>query len=170
MMSAVLASLSARSMPSGSGMTRAVDPQKSLQPKTHGCVPVSAAHPRLTFCSTLIQSVTIMACVIRRSLREANHCIACVTSLSFMIRLEVVTPQHHCLCVQSFHLVWLWIPNQTDPLWLSCLWKSRCHVACPWLRRVFVFCIGFYPSWSFVAVLAEVLWQHSLVIGLRKLN
>ena len=35
-------------IPTDSGMSRAVDPQKSLQPKiVHGCVPVRAAHSRL---------------------------------------------------------------------------------------------------------------------------
>ena len=35
-------------IPTDSGMSRAVDPQKSLQPKTvHGCVPIRASHFRL---------------------------------------------------------------------------------------------------------------------------
>ena len=52
-----------------SGIPRAADPQKSLQPKTvHGCVPVGAAHSKGgDLCRRFIESVRKMACVIRVS-------------------------------------------------------------------------------------------------------
>ena len=43
------------------------------------------------FCRRFIESVRMMACVICASRWEANHCIACVTASTSMVRLEVVT-------------------------------------------------------------------------------
>ena len=87
--SAVFASLICAFIPTDFGMPRAVDIQKSLQPKTvHGCVPVGATHSR-----RFIGSVRMMTCV----LQEASHCIACVTASISMVRPEVVT-----LCVKKY--------------------------------------------------------------------
>ena len=50
----------------------------------------------------------------------------------------------NCLCAQYFHPAWLWTPNQTGPLWLSRLCRSRCHVACCWLQQAFVLLHWFF--------------------------
>ena len=100
-----------------------------------------------------IESVRMMACAICASRWEASHCIACVTASMSMARLWSWLRGHHCLRVQSFHAAWPWTPNLTGPLWLSRPCRSRCHVACCWLRRAFVFCTDF-SSWLFTAVRA----------------
>ena len=41
--------------------------------------------------------------------------------------------------IQSSHPAWPWSPNQTGPLWLIRLCRSRCHLACCWLQQAFVF-------------------------------
>ena len=41
----------------------------------------------------------------------------------------------HCFRVQSFNRVWPWTPNRAATLWLSRPCRSRCHVACCWLRQ-----------------------------------
>ena len=52
-------------IPTDSGVSRAVDPQKPLQSKTmHGCVAVGAANSRLHLCSRLTESVKVILCVI----------------------------------------------------------------------------------------------------------
>ena len=43
------------------------------------------------FCRMVIESMNMMACVIRAWRWEASHCIACVTASTSMVRLEVVT-------------------------------------------------------------------------------
>ena len=72
-------------------------------PSKTGCLPVGAAHPRLavcqsrqpiqdsTFCSRFIESARMLACVICASCWEVSHCIACVTTSTSMVGLEVVT-------------------------------------------------------------------------------
>ena len=60
-------------IPTDSGMPRAVDPQKSLQPKT--CVAVCQSGqpiPDSNFCSRFVESVRTMACVICAPCWEAS--------------------------------------------------------------------------------------------------
>ena len=82
--------------------------------------------PDSTFCRRFIESVRMMACVIRASRWEASHCIACVTASTSMVRLEVVK--------------WLeWLADR------SCCWSHvswRFHVRssqAPPVGRAFLF-------------------------------
>ena len=81
------------------------------------------------------------ACVICASRRVANHCIACVTASTSMVRLDVVTlwvPLSSCTVLPPCLTV------NTQPLWLSRLCRSRCHVACCWLRQALVLLHWFF--------------------------
>ena len=67
------------------------------------------------------------------------------------------------LCAQSSHPAWLWIPNQTGPMWLSCPCRSRCHVACRWLQQAFVL-----KHWFFqLAINGSVCLGSLTVVGLE---
>ena len=94
-------------IPSYSGMTRAIDPQKSFQPKiVNCCVLVWAAYPRLPLCRRFIEFVRMIVYVIYLSRREASLCIACVTASTSMVRPEVMT---------------LYAPLSSCPVLRSCL-------------------------------------------------
>ena len=93
--SAVLASLSARSDP----LTPACPEQlmhSSLCSRRLSMAVCQSEQPSqdCTFCSRFIESVRIMACVICASRWEASHFIACVTSSPSIVGLEVVTAIH----------------------------------------------------------------------------
>ena len=90
-------------IPTGSGVPRTVDPQKSVQPRL--CMAVCQSEqpiPDSTFFSRVIESVR-MACVICVSRWEASHCFACVTASTPTVRLEVVTASITVFVYSPFH-------------------------------------------------------------------
>ena len=91
--------------------------------------------PDSNFSNRFEESV-IMAYVICASRLEDRYCIESVTASVSMVEFR----GHHCLCVRSLQLSWLWTPNQSAPLWLSRPCRLRCHVACPCRLRCHVAC------------------------------
>ena len=90
--SAVLASLSARSFPLTPSCTRQSIHRSLCSQRL--CIAVCLSGqpiPDSTFCRRFIKSVRMMACVICASRWKASHCIACVTASTSKVKLEVMT-------------------------------------------------------------------------------
>ena len=97
-----------------------------------------------------------MACVICVSLWEAIA-TSCVCDCFYLHGDSVGT----AVFVYSLSALPDWIPNQTDPLWLSCPCRSRCRVACCWFRRTFVIL-----NWLFhLSINGSVCQLVSLAVG-----
>ena len=144
----------------------------------HCCMPVRAPIPDSIFYIRLTESVKMMECVICVSLWEARHWLRVWLPLPSWSYWRPWLCRHHSLHVHFFHPAWLWTPNQTRPSWLSHPCRSRCHVACSWLRWAFVFlhcfffffdgcfyCVFSKSTRPFMSVCVQVLWQQSRILG-----